>query len=124
MVKKVSTAIFIIIGIIIIFNLGKQIATALNSGNRLDQAVSDLGNLQAQNQQLRQELVRAQSYEYIEKTARDELNMAKPNETVVIIPENVLDQVMNPPKKPEPPKVPNWQRWLQLIFHRWQKVIQ
>jgi|SRR5579884_2833187 len=118
MAKKISTSIFILIGILIIFSLGKQIAAALNSGNRLDQAVSDLGNLQAQNQQLRQELVRAQSYEYIEKTARDELNMAKPNETVVIIPEDVLNRVMNPPKKPEPSKIPNWQRWLQLIFHQ------
>lgn len=117
MLKKVSATVLILIGIIIIFNLGKQIATALNSGNRLDQAVNDLGTLQSENQHLRQQLLEAESYDYVEKTARDELNMAKPDETVVIIPENIIDQVLNSGKKPAPTPVPNWQRWLHLLFH-------
>jgi cell division protein FtsB len=117
MIKKISATIIIVIGILIIFNLGRQILNALNAGKRLDDAGAEFSSLQAQNNQLKQELAYAQSYTYVEKTARDELNMAKPGETVIIIPKIIVDQVINAGKKPVPVIIPNWQGWLKLLFH-------
>ena len=117
MVKKISATIIIILGILIIFNLGKQIFNALNAGNRLQDDALALAALQGRNNQLKQQLYYAQSYSYVEKTARNELNMAKPGETVVIIPQQVVEQVINAGKKPQPIIIPNWKLWLNLILH-------
>lgn len=117
MIKKISAVIFILLGLLIIFNLGKQIATALNSANRLNQEVVQLNNLQDENQQLRTQLSQVESYDYLEQTARNGLNMSKPGETVIVIPQQSIDHILGLDKKPPPPPPPNWQRWARLIFH-------
>jgi len=53
---------------------------------------------------------------FIEQQARNELNMVLPNETVVIIPEEELEKTVNLYKKVEPPKVPNYLKWLKLLW--------
>lgn len=117
MPKRISTAIIILLVIIAIFNLIRQISDALQASNRLDQAVNGLSKAQAENQALKDQLAQTKQYDFIEKEARNKLNLARPNETVVVVPQSAIDQVLNAEKVVPVVKIPYWQGWLKLIFH-------
>ncbi len=59
----------------------------------------------------------SQSQDEVEKIARDKLNMGKPGETVVVIPEELITKVIEDNKPKIEPKLPNWQGWLKLFMH-------
>ena len=117
MFKKVAGTITIIIVVLLIINLARQISQALNASTRLDTDISQVNRLQEENRSLKQKLVRVESYNYLEQIARNELDLAKSNETIYIIPESEIDKVLNANKPPVPLSLPNWQLWLKLIFH-------
>lgn len=98
--------------------LGGQIRDAIEAGERLDQQVEQVTRLQERNSWLKTRLIEAQNYQTIEEIARNNLNLAKPNETVVIISEAALSQVLGANKPAESPPLPNWQGWLKLLL-RW-----
>lgn len=118
MLKKRFVLIFLILfSSIILYNLGRQIADALNSGKRLDREVDVLTNLQQENQKLRDKLALVSSYSFVEQAARDKLDLSKPDETMVIIPKEAIDNILGSEKVHVEVKLPNWQGWLKLIFH-------
>lgn len=118
MLKKFTTGIIILAIIIAIFNLSRQIISALQASQRLDQAADELSKTQSQNQQLKEQLARTQQYDFVEKVARNKLDLARPNETVVVIPPQAIDQLLEG-EKPAPvvTPMPYWQGWLKLILH-------
>jgi len=79
-----------------------------------------LATLQQEHDQLATELERFVTGDYrtyVEHTARRELNLAYPGETVVIVrwqaaPTPVLEA---PPSASQPADRPNWRRWLELL---------
>jgi hypothetical protein len=79
--------------------------------------LEDVGSLERDNKQLKKELAQAESYDSVEEIARNDLNMSLPNETVVIIPQEMVDKVLTPDVKPPEIKIPNWQGWLRLFLH-------
>lgn len=117
MLRRISTAIIILLIIIAIFNLVRQILVALQASSRLDQAVEGLSKAQAENRALQEQLAQTKQYDFIEKEARNKLNLARPNETVVVIPPEAIDQVLSIEKVIPLVKAPNWQGWLKLVFH-------
>lgn len=117
MPKRLKTiTIFLILGLIL-FNLGRQIKGALQAGERLDRAADELLTLQQDNTKLKAKLAEVQGYDTLERAARQELNLGKAGETVVVIPKEEIDKVLAAEKKPVEVKLPNWQGWLRLIFH-------
>jgi cell division protein FtsL len=117
MTKFLGLFFIILVVALILLGLGKQIGTALQAGKRLDTAAEEVDKLQQQNRNLREKLSDAQRYNFIEDIARNKLNMGKPGETVVVIPENALNQVLGAKKAVEEIKLPNWQGWLKLFTH-------
>lgn len=117
MVRKVINLVLILILILAFLNLSRQISTALQSEKRLDQSADRLAQLESEHQKLNQQLSGVENQDYIEKVARDELDYSKPNETVVIIPQDQIDRVLSAQRKTQEPVLPNWQAWLKLIFH-------
>jgi cell division protein FtsB len=117
MYKKLSVIVIIIVAIVILIGLVKQISFALGSDKRLNQLLEDVGSLERDNKQLKKELAQAESYDSVEEIARNDLNMSLPNETVVIIPQEMVDKVLTPDVKPPEIKIPNWQGWLRLFLH-------
>jgi cell division protein FtsB len=115
--KRITALVIIIVLVLILFNLARQISDALGASDRLDQAADRLSNLQEQNRRLKDRLEVVNHYDFVQETARNKLNMAKNNETVVIIPQKDIDTVLGSQKKVEPVNIPNWQGWLNLIFH-------
>jgi len=108
--------ICLLVGLIFL-GLGKQIATALQAGKRLDDAAYQVGQLQKTNQELKSKLQEVEKIGYVEEIARDKLSMAKPGESLVVIPEKAVDQVLGAQKVVPEIKLPNWQGWLKLFTH-------
>ena len=108
--------IVLLVGLIFL-GLGKQIATALQAGQRLDNAAAEVNQLQKTNQELKSKLEEVQKISYVEEIARDKLSMAKPGETLVVVPEKAVDQVLGAQKVVQEIKLPNWQGWLKLFTH-------
>src|SRR5689334_5373259 len=115
MFKKILVIVIIIVAIIILVGLSRQIYSALASDNRLDQVLEDVSKLEKENKELKKQLAQAQSLDSVEQIARDDLNMSLPNETVVIVPKDLIDRVVNPPPGIEIPKPANWEGWFRLF---------
>jgi len=117
MFKKFLVIVIIIVALIILVGLVRQIASALGSDKRLDQVLEDVGKLERDNKELKKELAQAESLASIEEIARDDLNMSLPNETIVVVPESLIDRVVNPPPEYVAPKPANWEGWFRLFIH-------
>lgn len=117
MFKKLIVIVFIIVALIILVGLSRQIYDALGVDKRFDIVLEDVTKLEKENRELKKQLAQAESLDSIEQLARDDLNMALPNETIVVIPENTIDKVVNPPPSFLPGPVPNWEAWMRLLIH-------
>jgi cell division protein FtsB len=115
--KIIFIIVIVIVAVSILTGLGKQIVTALDAGKRLEDEANKVTKLTERNTQLKKELAQAQSPDSVEKTAREELNLAKPEETVVVIPPELINQVLEENKPKVESKSPNWQGWLKLFTH-------
>jgi cell division protein FtsB len=115
--KTITIIIAVIFAGVILAGLFRQINQALEAGKRLDEAADQVSKLQEKNRQLHAKLERSKSLAFIEEIARNELNMAKPNETIVIIPQEKIRAVLAAQTKVEPPPTPNWVGWLKLFVH-------
>lgn len=108
--------IFFIIGALLL-GLIKQITTALHSGERLNHQAEEVNKLQEENNKLKKRLERAKSYQSWEEIARDKLNLSKPGETVVVLPDDYIDRTIQLYEyRPIEIEIPNWQGWLNLFF--------
>src|SRR5688500_18376363 len=116
MFKKFLVIVIIIVAIIILIGLTRQIYSALGSDNRFNQVLNDVNKLERENKDLKRQLAQAESLDSIEEIARDDLNMSLPNETVVVVPENLIDRVVNPPPIYTAPKPSNLEGWLRLFL--------
>ena len=114
--KIVFILIFLII-LLVFYALGSQIYDSLRSGDRLNKETDELIKLQKKNMELKKRLGKVQSIDFIEKEARNKLNLAREGETVVIISQKEIDKVLGAEKKQvEEIKIPNWQGWLRLFW--------
>lgn len=114
--KKIGLTIFFLIIVLIIYSLISQILGASKSGDRLSKAAEELTKLQMENKELKNRLALIKSSSFVEQQARDKLGLAKPGETVVVIPQEALDKVLGASKKIEEIRLPNWLGWWRVFF--------
>lgn len=117
MIKKLGFVAIFIIGLIFVYNLFGQILTTLKSGDRLQDATERLHKVELENKQLQKRLEEVSSPRFIEEQARNKLGLAKEGETVIIIPQEKIDQIITSSKFQEEERLPNWQGWLRLFWH-------
>lgn len=116
MPKKITFTVLILISLIIAYNLIHQISDALRSGDRLNQEVSNLSDLQAKNSELKNKISEVNSDIFIEEQARNKLGLGKKGETVVIIPDNKIKQVLGASESAQEVRLPNWLGWWKVFF--------
>ena len=117
MKSKIVIVIAALVLIFIIYNFGVRILTAFKAGDRLTEAADRLHALEIKNKELKQQLEDVTSPDYIEKTARDKLGLAKEGEVVVVIPEEKIKQVLGVKKdSAEEERLDNWLGWFRLFF--------
>lgn len=114
--KKLTIILIIFLLLALFYGLGKQIYSSLQSSKRLEIEIEAVDKLQKKNTQLKKKFQEVQTPQFIEREARDKLNFSRPNETVIIIPEEEIEKVLNAQKGVEEIKLPNWQGWLRLFF--------
>lgn len=113
MKNKLLGSFLLICGLYLIVSSGKSIIYLWNAGKKVGETQKKFNTLQKQNQELKDKLKEVKSPEYIEKIARDELNLGKEGESVVILPEEIQNIK---PQKSLVKTTPNWQKWYRLFF--------
>jgi cell division protein FtsB len=74
------------------------------------EAVRD--RLEAEKQALAKKAGEVESPVYIERVAREKLNLQKEGEIVVVLPKDLSTAVAEEAQ----PQLPNWQKWWKLFF--------
>lgn len=116
MIKKIKFLLLGAVLLIFAYNLIGQIFNTLKSEDRLSYATEQLYELEKKNKALNKRLAEIKSEYFVEQQARDKLGLVREEETVVIIPEEKIKQVLGTQKQAEEPRLPNWQGWLRLFW--------
>ena len=113
--KKINFK-FIIICIILAVLLVNLVKSWINLSDRLN-FIKDtkikLAEEKNEQENLKRELARTESRDFIEKQARDKLNLGKEGEFVILFPSPVL--IASPTPVPEETNT-NWEKWAQLFL--------
>lgn len=118
--KQAVEIVILVIGVYIMVSLGKSLWQLSEAKERLVEAKNRVENLKKENEKLQKDLEKVQSDEYVEKIARDKLNLQLPGETVVVIPE--LRQEGEGSQAAEEEQTDdsleyevNWKKWLKVF---------
>lgn len=112
MTKRYFALIIIVLSFFLTFNLSRGVWDAYRNKNKLEQSQKTLEQVKEENALLKKDLEYKQSQFFIEKEAREKLNLSKQNEVVAILPE--LSNFDKTPKKEI--LISNWERWYRLFL--------
>ncbi len=116
MLKKIGLILGILVMAVIAYNLIGQIINTLKSGDRVSLASDKLNQLVRENSQLRKRLEEVQSPSFVEQEARDKLSLGKDGETLVIIPREKIDLILEASKEAKEVRLPNYFGWWKVFF--------
>lgn len=114
--KTLFLTISAILAVFLIINLTRGVRETWQKGARIKEEQRRVDELKTQNQKLKDELEYAKSDDYLEKAAREKLNLAKPGETVVILPQEQLEKQVKAKKNIVNTNSPKWQQWLSFLM--------
>jgi len=118
--RSLSRSLFIVAALFLLYSVARNISRITNADQSLDDARRELARLEDQQTTLQKELEKVTSQEFVEKEARDKLNLAKEGEIVLVLPEDGVLKSLSPRRvKAEEAYTlpdPNWKKWMQLFF--------
>jgi len=115
-IKKTACQLLIFsIGIYLIVVLSLDLFHLLGKKERVVKIEEEIKKLKAQKEVLEGKLKYVESEEFVEKEAREKLNLAKEGEVVVVLPEG-LELISQRLEIEKDEDLANWQRWLNLFF--------
>lgn len=103
--------VLLLVGFVLIVNLSRSVYDMVARGAVLKETNDTLARAKEENEKLKKEYENTTSNFFIEQQARDKLNMARSEETVLIVP-TVPAPTATP--TPEPPKQ-NWELWREAL---------
>ncbi|MEZ4523953.1 MAG: septum formation initiator family protein [Thermomicrobiales bacterium] len=118
--RRLALAVLLLVCIYFLVIFGEQAWRANRLEAELAQQRASIADIRRENEELagRAELMNSPAYSsYVEQIARRDLALARPGETVVIVPRQSADPV--PETVPEPVQRTtrqNWQLWIDAIF--------
>lgn len=115
MIRKIFQIGIILLVLFITYSLLIQIMDALKSSERLSSAADTVYQLEARNRALKSKVAQIQSPQFIEEQARNKLGLSKSGETIVIIPEEKLRQILGATESAQV-RLPNWLGWFKVFF--------
>lgn len=115
--KKLLILAGVVLILGLLFSLGRQVYEVLKISERITEETEKLTRLQQQNQELRKKLGYVESGEFIERQARDKLNLARENEVVMVISPKEIDQILQEGREKQVEKIPYWLGWLKVFWH-------
>lgn len=102
------------VGVYLAWTLGKGVLELKLAYKRIDEARQILALEQARGEELKRKWVEVQTQEYLEKVARNDLNMQKEGETVVVL-TNQPASMKSLDEVKEEKELPNWGKWWNLV---------
>lgn len=112
------TLIILVIGVYLVAGLARQVWTTIQNSQRLNLAQDRLKVVDDENTRLGQEIKKLSSDQYVEEQARNQLGLAKPGETVVVLPNDQNNKHQEPAKLKPTSDLPNWYLWWRLFFEQ------
>lgn len=117
--RKKLFYIILMFQVILIVSLVRNIQLSLNSLGRVDNLKTEQEKLEQEKKKLQAQLEYVKSDYYLEKVAREELQLTKPGETVVIVPEGIgTTRVESNLKIGSDKALVNWQKWWEVVVGR------
>ena len=111
--NKSVKLIFILVSLMLVANIIRLWSNIRERGNIISQAGDKLQAEEEKKEQLKRDLAKVQSLEYIEKEAREKLNLGKEGEYTVILPP-IPTSVLPTPTIID--TSPNWKKWASLFY--------
>src|SRR3989339_834402 len=114
--RKLAQYGIIVFQILLIISLVRGVQLTLRSRERVTDLEKKKAELVKEEERLKAQEEYVQSPYYLEKVAREELHLAKPGETVVIVPESRKEElgIRNQELENLEEKA-NWQKWWEVI---------
>lgn len=116
--SKAVAYIILILSLLFIISLLKNSWRLFHADERLKTARKKLVELKKENQTLQEKFQFYQSDQFIESQIRDKLQMAKPGETIIILPENLSRESSksgSERNQTTDKELSNWQKWLKVL---------
>ena len=107
-----------VLAVVFMVSTAKNINRVLRINREVEDEKEKIEKMQAENAELAAKIAETQGSEFIEKQIRDRLGFAKPEETVVIMPDEDVVRKLAPPKATLQDTLPdpNWKKWTHLFF--------
>lgn len=116
MLKKILIVVVALIVAFIAYNLINQIIHTLGASNRLSIVAERVYRLEVKNKELKNRLLEIKSLQFIEEQARNKLGLVKPGETVIIIPDSKIKEILGSTESAKEAMLPNWLGWWRVFF--------
>jgi len=117
-INKIFSLSFLLLSFVLIVNLGRDVRRLVKTEERLVKTEEKLEDIKKQNEQLQKTKEYYQSDEFLEEQIRDKLQMAKPGETILILPEQIQEAsglAFKKENREQNGSMANWQKWLGLF---------
>ena len=98
----------------LIISFSRSVWDLWQKQNEVGKEREKVAALAQDNNRLKSQLEYVKTDQFVEKVAREKLKYVKPGETVVIIPQSVLEAATA--SAAPTPALPNWQQWIRLFF--------
>lgn len=96
-----------------LWNVGQKIS---EGKKRLLESEREVAATIRKKEDLQKEIAQKQSLDYLEREARDRLNLIKPGERIVILPPRPDGQESGDKEIDQKDSTPNWLKWKRLFF--------
>lgn len=112
--KKLFDYLVIILELLLVVSLVRGLIKTIDSRRRVDELLATKEELVLRQEELRSELEEVDEEFYLEKVARDELNLTREGEAFVIVHEGFYQEEGE--EVEEVGSQENWERWLEIVF--------
>lgn len=112
--KQAARLAMIIIGLYLIVTTIRSTFDLFKAGDKLTAREKRIEVLKKEQEDLLRQKAIVNNFNFLEKTARDQLGLSKPGEEMIIIPQDLLKD--NTPIIP-PDTTPNWKKWQLKILN-------
>lgn len=113
--KKIGTYAIVLFQVILIGSLIRGIQVSINARSRVKSLEEKRDILAQERRELEERLSYVESETYVEKVAREELQLTKPGETMVIVPDFIreVEEKTQPIELQE--EKPNYLKWWEVL---------
>lgn len=113
--KRLSRLLIVGWGLYLIVVLSQNLREVLSVRERVKEARGKVEELEQEQAGLKDSLKEVESAEFVEQQIRDELMLAKPGETVVVVPPPFA-KATEGKQVVEQKELANWQKWVRLFL--------